>query len=568
MNSIPNTTAPLSRALVFFLLICGLTASTAIFWSSSRYGLGLSPDSAGYIAAARNLMAGHGVIIADGSPLILQPPLYPTTVAAVSILSGMDPLAAARFLNAALLCCIIWITGGMVIRLSRHPALGTLGILAVFFSTPLHDVSLMAWSEPLFIFFSLLGIVFLSGYLRHPRPLSLILFTATMAAICLTRYIGVVFIAVGCLGIVALGRSGMRQRLRDAAFSLVSAVPLALWLMRNEIVSGTLLGPRAPSQRGLFENVILTAEGILAEYLKGHLSTEDMAMIPHHGSTLTWYLKEHLSTGLLFTSGSFSFILLAVCAICFFGVWLIVAARLLGLFSFFDNGKGVFLARKIPQETYVSCFFAAAYLTLLIITSTTTGYNKIGSRLLSPIFAPMQVILFSLISWKTNFTGTAWNIRLWRILLLTALIGCLIGPIRSTLAVHRQTWDHGRGYSDEAWRESETIRALSHNQAVADGTVLCSNAADAIYLRLGRAARQSPARTIYNPRQKTLTPQTLDELRGNWPAENKVILVWFDRAERDYLFTPNELRLVANVLEISRLADGTIYSVNKMLPSP
>ena len=60
-------------ALVFFALL----GVILVFLSTSRYGAGLSPDSVGYISIARNLITGAGFTSYDGSPLIVQPPLFP-----------------------------------------------------------------------------------------------------------------------------------------------------------------------------------------------------------------------------------------------------------------------------------------------------------------------------------------------------------------------------------------------------------------------------------------------------------------------------------------------------------
>lgn len=183
----------------------------------------------------------------------------------------------------------------------------------------------------------------------------------------------------------------------------------------------------------------------------------------------------------------------------------------------------------------------------------------------------MQVILCFLVSWKADSTVTTWRIRLWRILLLAALAGCLIGPIRATLALHLEMRDQGSALTGKIWRESETISVLSQNQAVKDGATIFTNAPEALslYLKGKHTIRTSPSKTMYASPQKA---HTLDELRGKWPAENQVILVWFDYDrlgyETNYLFAPDELRLIVNVREINRLADGTIYSVSKKSPNP
>jgi len=289
---------------------------------------------------------------------------------------------------------------------------------------------------------------------------------------------------------------------------------------------------------------------------------------------LAWYLplppKFSATDALSLISATdvFSLAFLAICAvctICFFGVWM-VATRRLGLFPFLGGQKGASLAMKIPSETSVSCIFIGFYLVFLIITSTTTDYDAIGTRLLSPIFAPMQMILFSLVSRKTDFIGTTGRSSRGSILLLAALVGCLIGPIRSIVALHLDMRDHGKYWSGATWKNSEIISALLHNHAIWDGAVIFSNAPDFVYFRVGHATQFSPLKTVYDAQQKALIPNEL-RLQGRWPVEDKALLVWFDQFGQNDFLTPNELRQVANVQEISRLADGAIYLVSKKLLS-
>ena len=91
----------------------GVLGSLLILLATSRYGVGLSPDSASYIAAARSLLAGRGYLDYNGDPMVLFPPLYPTLIALGSLI-WPDPIFVARYVNAASFGLIVFFS-------SRYP---------------------------------------------------------------------------------------------------------------------------------------------------------------------------------------------------------------------------------------------------------------------------------------------------------------------------------------------------------------------------------------------------------------------------------------------------------------
>src|SRR5258708_23159149 len=88
-------------------VILGLIAllGTFLVLRATPEGLGLTGDSIAYIAGARSLLAGHGyreASLISAQPVAHYPPGSPAVLALI-LLSGIDPLPAARFVNA-LLC--------------------------------------------------------------------------------------------------------------------------------------------------------------------------------------------------------------------------------------------------------------------------------------------------------------------------------------------------------------------------------------------------------------------------------------------------------------------------------
>ncbi|MYH63064.1 MAG: hypothetical protein F4148_15340 [Caldilineaceae bacterium SB0675_bin_29] len=88
-----------------------LSASASVLVVTAPNGIGLTADSVGYIAAARNLSAGRGLTLSDSSPLTIQAPLYPTILSSVGLISGLDPVEGARYINAGIFGLVVHLSG-------------------------------------------------------------------------------------------------------------------------------------------------------------------------------------------------------------------------------------------------------------------------------------------------------------------------------------------------------------------------------------------------------------------------------------------------------------------------
>jgi hypothetical protein len=56
------------------LLILSTLGVVLVLLCTSRYGVGILPDSVDYLAAAQNLVLGEGLRTYDGSPYVGRPP--------------------------------------------------------------------------------------------------------------------------------------------------------------------------------------------------------------------------------------------------------------------------------------------------------------------------------------------------------------------------------------------------------------------------------------------------------------------------------------------------------------
>ena len=88
------------------LLLCA--GSAVLFLYCTPFGVGLTTDSSAYIGGARSILAGKGYVRIGGDglprPITHFPPFYSIVLAAVSRVTGSDPLITAKWVN---LCCAV-----------------------------------------------------------------------------------------------------------------------------------------------------------------------------------------------------------------------------------------------------------------------------------------------------------------------------------------------------------------------------------------------------------------------------------------------------------------------------
>ena len=160
-----------------FLIILALIGIVLIIAVSSSWGIGLTPDSAAYIAAARNFINGNGLSILyndDGTPLnlwapsafneaehvMLWPPLYPIVLSIFGFFTT-NMFEIARYLSAVLFGLNILIIGLIIKRITRSIWLSLFGAAIMITSDVVMGIHSMAWSEPLFIFLVFLEYILL-----------------------------------------------------------------------------------------------------------------------------------------------------------------------------------------------------------------------------------------------------------------------------------------------------------------------------------------------------------------------------------------------------------------------
>ena len=507
------------RLLLSLLAAAGIVM---VLFSTSRYGVGLSPDSVHYISLARNLIAGSGFVSFNGNPIVEWPPLYPTLLALAGGIFRTDPLLLASVVNAFIFGLIVYVGGWLTFKHFRpFPVIAITGALATLFSVPLFEVSVMAWSEPLFILFLLLSFIFLDTYLEKKDVASLLFFSMSVTLSCLTRYVGVTLILWGAVTIVIFNHSSLKERISHLSlFILISALPLGVWLIRNYAASSTLAGILPLSKRTLSQSLCFLFDSLK----RWCVLSNRMANYPIL-STLV------MATAVFFLS--------------FKGIWqnVKVVLRQSGALALFSITSGLFVI---------------IYSAFLVFSVSVIAYEPINSRYLSPIYIPLNFFLLSVVQTLANLYQKRFSKKTVNYFLMIGAaiwLACQIGNIMPAIVNLAQS---GTGYRSKKWVESKTMQYLQQHQALKSNETIYTNDPTALYLLANLISKWSPRKGYDNSRD---AESDLLSLKGSWPKEGKARLVWFNGVGS--LFTIDELRAIAKLDLIARFDDGAIYSVTK-----
>lgn len=504
------------------IVLLSLLGAGLVLFATQRYGIGLQSDSVGYIQVARGILQGQGI-----SPAFtLQPPLYPALLALGGLLAFSDPLHAAVWVNALLFAAVIFLSGIFFLRhLPNFPALALLGTIGVLVSRPVLNVTLVAFSELFFIALVLITLVSLEEFAATNQIRGLVFAILATACACLTRYLGVTLIAAGGCALVWMLRQQPRRAIFSAsAFVVLSAFPLALWAIRNILVSGQPFGARASSRLTFIDNLNLTA-----------------------GTFVNWFVPDEWA-------------------------WFFAAAllALIAAFLILQFRKTTPLIQNYVPSLAPALLFSAFFTAFLIITSTTTAYNRIGTRLLSPIYVPSLLLVLVALDNILNSPlpmgeglgerGATGGRALSRILTLIVIALLFLFPLQSNWTrIVRAAQDGAGGYSLTTWRTSDTIGYVrAHRQAFS--RLLFTNGPDALYILADTDARSVPPKYQYASDEPA---KNASNLRGTFPPQPST-LVWLDNLERDdFLFTLPELQNLTHLTLIAKLSDGSIYQMER-----
>jgi hypothetical protein len=490
------------------LVALGAAGVVLVILCTSRYGAGISPDSASYLSASQSLLRGEGYRYFDGGIYAKWPPLFPTLLAALNVV-GLEPVAGARFLNAFAFGMIVYVSGRLFLRCTTSVAFALPGTLSIILSAPLVAVSIMVWSEPVFVALAALFTLAIPGFLRTQSRTSLVSISLLAALASLQRYAGVTLILSGCI-LIMLGASGasIGRRIRyAAAFSLLSGLPLAAWCLRNRLLAGQTAGGHhfsLTSGLSLGRPFASAMDLIAAWFFPGTLST-----------TAGW-----IGVGLVLVLSG------AAIAVSHYALKRHNDTRLLQIWS--------------------AVVFGLAYLGFMVVSGAGLFWN-LESRHMAPAYVFIMLLVFAGVEDVSELLGRLPTGR--RLGALAGFTLCalwLLPPLGQMSADVKRYMDEGAGaYATRLWQESSLIAWLRANPL--QGAIY-SNVPDALYVLTGTSARTTPQ--CY---------EDVAKFAGTMSPSQANYIVWSSSLRRDLLYDVRELGSRWQMSPVATLTDGAVY---------
>ena len=504
--------------LVFLLIVLtGVCASVLMYWITGQ-GPGVTPDSIDYIEAARSLLAGNGFYI-QGKAMTHYPPGYPLLLGGVGLLHHGDVLVAARFLTA-LFFGVNLVLFGLAVQACTGSLTATgCAILLFLSSAPIILVHSMAWSESLFIMFSMAAFLLLAHHIVRPRLYLLVLASLMAGFAAVTRYAGVVLFPTIVLALLLLGNRSIKHKMRDMiAFAGIALAPLALWLLRNVMIAQS-----STNREFAFHPFNL-------DHTKNLISTMyDFALsISIPGWTKAIYVGV---TAALFLLG---------------------VALLHRKMYIKQNATSIGIV--LPA---VCIIFSLIYLVFLVISiSFFDAETPLNHRILLPALLALTVAGISL-AWSLSKAFT--QQRIWYGFVLIVFFSVSINvnhAIANAVDIH----NNGSGYTSRYWKHSETIAYLSD---VRDVRKIYSNGPDVIRFLTGKEAVAIPAKV--SPFTRRLNEDYEEQLNQmvRECREGKALIAYLNGVTwRWYLPSIEEIESTGNLPVLSRIQDGAIYGTH------
>ncbi len=485
----------------------------------TRYGMGITSDSVGFVAASRSLIQLKGYSFwTVGSYLIYVPPLFITMIAFFALF-GMEATTSASIINISSFGLIIFLSGYLFRKTLKSRFFAVIGAMLVLVSLPLITSCTILWTEGLFTVLTIAFILLLPKFFVKKSTPALFLIGFIASAAFFTRYVGFnLIILFLILVICCTPHLSLRKKLSSIIlFSVITCIPTTIWLVRNYLISGTLTGQRTPSVTSFLYNTLCSFKAMGYWIFPFNLSSELKIL----GVIL-------LTLFVLYKS-----------VYCF--VIYIKSKRSIELQNIYLLSSGVILF---------------VYITSIITSATITFIDDVGDRYLVPIYP--YVILFFLLAIKNITDKLKKAIKKKHLMTFIVTVLCIVFVIASARKTrkyfYKQVKNGNRGYSGSTFRNSQTIKWLAEN-FVSDTAY--TNNAHFLYICTGLCAL-------------TLESGVTDVLSKTALKSNYLVLFNLDFFNISTGETTefSELSNLCNLKKIVGFPDGIVYKITPNISTP
>ena len=523
-----NIECSIGERRVFWIGVALITlASVIAMIGSTRWGIGLSSDSARYVRTARHML-GVEPVVESGEPKHEQahyPPFFPLALAAFSFVTRSDPVVAARWFSIAILAGNVLLIALMVRRFGGATWAALLAAALMGLSPVSQWMHGWLLTETLFILLSLAAILLLCSYLERPRTSRLIAAGLAGSLGALTRYAGASTGPAGVAAILLLSRQPLRRRILDAVvFSVAFLILPMLGFLKNLRTAGS-----ATNRTLAFHPFSL-----------GHVK-DAVAALAAWGSPLG---VDQARTDIN-------------------GHPIIGAIGLLLFLGVAVMGCAMAMRRRRSQDglamlSSVAVLYALSFFALIVFSVSFVDFHTpADSRILSPVYIAWVIVLACVTTTIAQVMAPQPQ-RRQAVIVGACLIAIYLCAYPSMRLIVRR-YRHGEGFTHETWRNSPTIAAI---RELPPDQKIFTNAPGVIYLLTRRQfivtvpSEINASTRLPNPEYAGLMSRITDDLRGG-----RGVLVYLRNYGKRRAFYPTEeeLRRTLSLHPRLLLSDGGVY---------
>ncbi len=526
-------TVVVSNLAPLALIALILTGCLTILYTTAQWGIGTGADSLIYLDTAQHLLRGEGFttsIMGTRKPFTHFPPLYPLLLAGGSLVSGESPFVVARWVSvgsfALLLGTIAWVMRRMTNGAVWIPII-TLAVLIL--SPQIILIQTLAFTEPIFLVFTLATFFLLVCYREQEQILWLVLAGIASALALLTRYVGItILLAVG-IELMFLGNTrSFRKRLGDTIlYMALASVPMAGWVGRNMLVADT------------------AANRELTFHPPGYQHFQEF-LYP----LVTWVSPTS-------TNYPIPFAVRMLLTALFIGAGIAIWYR--------NRHQTVSPSSPLNLLAYFQAYpfarilgvFVATYLGFLLFSISFIDFlTPLDYRILMPAIMMLFLLVMLFIHEKIAQQPPSTRGKLG-----LAVVFVVFGVFyaQGTYATIRRLHDHGVLYSGREWQESALLQEIAH---LPPDTIIYTNAPDITRFVIGRTPDALPSK--FNPNSLIPSATYPDEMATMRTAivQRGAMIAYFPSLvlSRDYMPTPEELQEEIPLVPVVTVADGVLYA--------
>ena len=498
--------------LMTFHMLWGLV----LWFSISKYGVGISTDSVSLLFGGLNLSVGRGLTSFDGSLILAWPPGYPALLAFIHRLSGLDVFVSANILQVMAFICISFCLSVLFLKIFPE------NFLLAFAGNFLSDIGVvvvtgftMLGTDYVHLAFVLLFISLVSSYLENNSPRILVLMFVTGMVTMLQRYLCIAVIATGVFAVFFFSAGTLYQRLGRSLLISLAAVPSGVWLF----ITSQSMARRAPVT--FAENFNWFSKSVLEWFFPAQALKADLG----------FYI---------------------VC------LWILIIGLIILLFL------GSYPHKLLTPYVLPVFVFGFLYTFALFGSASIAYYNKLGGRFLLPLFIPWVALLTVAVanlfrlakSWRTRLPPAAVSAGLVGMLLIFAgLLFQISLPV--ILDSHANGASDGENvFNTTTWHENSTMEYWLSHQPIGQ-YLLFSNYPDGVAFYTRHSCYRSPVKYSgpYGKEEYPVSQFTSELFSSGQP----VYIIWIKPNDSSYFYDVEELSAIAHIDPLFVSGDGGVY---------